>query len=207
MCLKDRTLSVLQMGNTMLRATFSLQQTLDIHEPELKEELNKILGLEHTRRNFLHSGCDLLPKHRQKIFPLSWKVTIPVNKENTWGLKFGSEKKSLLKKWKFGESQCMVTDLWPAENYHYTFAQYLYSSQWSQPRQDALKRFNPKVTKPMNLLENNLLKWKDHSPRYCNELNSTAALLFCQPWLQHSVWAWYKPQLHLHISWYWNLII
>lgn len=29
----------------MLRATFSLQQTLDIHEPELKEELKKILGL------------------------------------------------------------------------------------------------------------------------------------------------------------------
>lgn len=45
MCHKDTALSVLQMGNTILWATFSLKQTLDTHELELKEDLNKILGL------------------------------------------------------------------------------------------------------------------------------------------------------------------
>lgn len=45
MCHKDRALSVLQMGNTILWATFSLKQTLDTHELELKEDLNKILDL------------------------------------------------------------------------------------------------------------------------------------------------------------------
>lgn len=147
------------------------------------------------------------PNIDKKYFHCHRRLQCLYREENTWGLKFGSEKKSLLKKWKFGESKCMVTALWPAENCHYTFSQYLYSSQWSQPRQDALKRSNPKVTKPMNWLENHLLKWKDLSPRYCNELNSTVALLFSKPWLQHSVWTWRKPQLHLHISWYWNLII
>lgn len=71
MCHKDRALSVLQMGNTILWATFSLKQTLDTYELELKEDLNRSLGLQHTRRNFLHCGCDILPKHRQKPFPLS----------------------------------------------------------------------------------------------------------------------------------------
>lgn len=180
MCHKDRALSMLQMGNTILWATFSLKQTLDTHKLELKEDLNKILSLQQTRRNFLHCGCDLLPKHRQKYFLCCRKLQCLYREENAWGLKFGSERKSLPKKRKFVESQCMVTDLWPAENCHYTFAQYLYSWQCSQPRQYALKRSNPQVTKLTNLSENHLMIWKDHSLRYCNELHSTAALLFCQ---------------------------
>lgn len=36
---------MLQMGNTILWATFSLEQALDTHDLELKEDLNKSLGL------------------------------------------------------------------------------------------------------------------------------------------------------------------
>lgn len=134
------------------------------------------------------------------------KLQCLYREQNAWRLKFGSERKSPLKKWKFGESQCMVIVLWPAENCHYTFAHYLYSSQCSEPRQDALKRSNLQVTKLRNLSENHLLKWKDHSPRHRNELHSTAALLFCQPQLQHSVCMSWATATPLH-NWYWNLII
>lgn len=47
MCLKDRALSLLQMGNTILRAVFLIRADIktQTHELELKGGLNKILGL------------------------------------------------------------------------------------------------------------------------------------------------------------------
>lgn len=51
MCHEDRALSMLQMGNTILWATFSLKQTLDTHKLELKD-LNKKFGLTERKEKF-----------------------------------------------------------------------------------------------------------------------------------------------------------
>lgn len=51
MCHEDRALSMLQMGNTILWAIFSLKQTLDTHKLELKD-LNKKFGLIAHKEKF-----------------------------------------------------------------------------------------------------------------------------------------------------------
>lgn len=87
MCLKDRALSLLQMGNTILRAVFSLEQTLRRRHMSWswKEVWIKSWAYSSMRRNLLHYGCDLLLKQRGKLRCLY--------REHTWGLKFGLEKR------------------------------------------------------------------------------------------------------------------
>lgn len=111
------------------------------------------------------------------------------------------------------KTSAWLNDLWPAENCCYTLARYLYSSQHSQPRQDALKRSDLQVTKSMNLLGNHLLKREDHTPGNCNRSHSTTVLLLLTRHAalcisaRYLICAWHEPHLHIHISLYWNLII